>query len=514
MLKHSRKNPLTPANAATPPAIIPHAGAVAPPKPFFRAQVNSDGVMELIVYEQIGEDYDFWSGETTGISAKIIKAKLDSAPEYSSILMRINSPGGDAFEGVAILNLLRSQAKPVNVMIDGIAASAASVIAMAGTTIQMGSGAMMMIHNAWGFCMGNTHDMAQQSAALMAIDKAIASAYADRTGGDVAEIQAMMDEETWMGAEECIAAGFATGMQTAPSIDAKKAMAMAKGFKALNRFNKVPKKLKDKSAETPKAEDPGEMDECQCDCKSCEDGMCENCTNMACNDKNCMDCPMQSSIEESSAHSRIAVMASVLRTAPSIDVQVRSKSGNRILALRKSGPAVSNLVSTNAGKQSLIRVTGTLAPYDSLSCDLGGFKEVYAKGCFTDSVEKDDPMILLNHNIDVVLGRKSAGTARFSEDLFGLTYEVDLPDTQAARDLKVSMERGDVSGSSAAFFIDEYHWENRGGVRVRVIEKAQLLEGGPHTLAAYEKSSAAVIPDVADDELEHYGARLRLLKIA
>ena len=513
MIRLPKKTPLTPANSV-PPAVIPH-GAVVPPKPFFRAQVTADGVMELIVYEQIGEDYDFWSGETSGISARLIKEKLDATPDYSSILMRINSPGGDAFEGVAILNLLRSQAKPVNVMIDGIAASAASVIAMAGTTIQMGSGAMMMIHNAWGFCMGNTHDMAQQAAALMAIDKAIASAYADRTGGNVADIQVMMDEETWMGAEECIAAGFATGMQSAPSIDAKKAMALAKGFKALNRFNKVPKKLK--VVETPKAEDPGEMDECQCDCKSCEDGMCENCTNMACDDKNCVDCPMQGSLD-ASAHSRIAVMASVLRTAPSIDVQVRSKSGSRILALRKSGSAKFNLVpATGTGKQNQIRVTGTLAPYESLSCDLGGFKEVYAKGCFTESIDKDDPMVLLNHNIDVVLGRKSAGTARFSEDLFGLSYEVDLPDTQAARDLKVSMERGDVSGSSAAFFIDEYHWENRGGVRVRVIEKAQLLEGGPHTLAAYNQSSAEVDDNVdfeADNDIEQYGARLQLLKIA
>jgi HK97 family phage prohead protease len=125
--------------------------------------------------------------------------------------------------------------------------------------------------------------------------------------------------------------------------------------------------------------------------------------------------------------------------------------------------------------------------------------------------------VLFNHNIDAVLGRKSAGTARFWEDAAGLHYEADLPDTQAARDLKVSLERGDIKESSAAFYILESTWENRSGIRTRVIQEARLVEGSPHSFAAYGDSTAQAEPPqdpVADHDLEHYGARLQLLKIA
>ena len=113
-------------------------------KPFFRASVrNSTGVLEMMIYEQIGENW--WSGG--GVTAKSVKQRIDAAGPFSRLTLRINSPGGDAFEGIAILNMLRAQGKPIDVYVDGIAASAASIIAMCGDTITMGWGAMMMIHD-------------------------------------------------------------------------------------------------------------------------------------------------------------------------------------------------------------------------------------------------------------------------------------------------------------------------------------------------------------------------------
>lgn len=510
-------------------------------KPFFKAEMRTDGVLELVVYEQIGEDYDWWSGETTGISAKLVKEKLESM-EYSSILMRINSPGGDAFEGIAILNLLRSQDKPVNVKIDGIAASAASIIAMAGTTIEMGSGAMMMIHNAWGFCMGNTHDMLQNANALAAIDKSIASTYVDRTALKLEDVQAMMDAETWMDAQACVDKGFATGLQSAPTIESKKALAMAKNFGGLKKFANVPDKLKPRKAKTGNVSNDEEPDsdaetECLCECVGCMDGHCENCTLVDCVDPNCVDCPMQGGTD-ASAHAGIHVLAAMLRTQPAVNLQLRGTQ--TILAVRHSGQAAFNLIQVPGASAPVARINGALAPYGKPSCDLGGYVEVYEAGCFTASLESDNPRVLFNHNIDAILGLKSSGTARFTDTAEALVYEADLPNTQAARDLRESMERGDICGSSAAFFIDAYRWENRDGVRTRVIEKARLVEGGPHTFAAYVSTSAALTPaaeatevsadttsadlnspaaveeevPAVNNEIEQYEARLHLLKVA
>src|SRR5436305_9007606 len=120
--------------------------------PRFSAR-TTNSVMEILVYEQIGAN---WDG--TGVSVANVKAKLDGS-KYDSVHIRINSPGGDAFEGVAIKNLLQSTGKPVLVTVDGLAASAASIIAMAGDRIEMGEGSMLMIHNAWSLAVGDAREM-------------------------------------------------------------------------------------------------------------------------------------------------------------------------------------------------------------------------------------------------------------------------------------------------------------------------------------------------------------------
>lgn len=252
-------------------------------KPFFRAAVRQDGVLEMMVYEDIGENY--WDGG--GITAKTVKQQVDGAGIFSSISLRINSPGGDAFEGVAIHNLLKSLGKPIAVSVDGIAASAASIIAMCGSTIEMGSNAMMMVHNAWTYCAGNAADLTKMADTLSKIDVAIAQTYVDRTGKPMADIKALMDEETWMGAEECVTNGFATGIMGGSDGD-DEPMAMARKSKMLAHYRHVPKKLANKDDAAP---------ECACDCQNCQDGECENCTNKDCDDANCKDCPMQAGEE-------------------------------------------------------------------------------------------------------------------------------------------------------------------------------------------------------------------------
>jgi ATP-dependent protease ClpP protease subunit len=243
-------------------------------KPLFRASMQPGGTLELLVYEDIGQDW--WSD--TGVTAKNVKQQLDTAGIYSRIAVRINSPGGDAFEGVAIMNLLRAQRKPVDVFVDGIAASAASIIAMAGDTITMGKSSMMMVHNAWTVCMGDGDDMRKCAETLDLISSAIGEAYSDRSGKTAAEIKTIMDAETWMGAQECVDQGFATAVAEEDEEDDGQNMALAKSFKALRKLKNVPAALK------PKA---GETDACECKCGPCKDGNCPACDCTGCAAENC-----------------------------------------------------------------------------------------------------------------------------------------------------------------------------------------------------------------------------------
>ena len=509
----------------------PHAAAAAvppgarSPKPFFRAALRNDGTYELLVYEEIGDDW--WTGG--GITAKSFKQQLDSATgPYSQILLRINSPGGDAFEGVAILNMLRATGKKIRVCVDGLAASAASIIAMSGDEIEMGDGAMMMIHNAWSICVGPASDMQKQANALNAIDDSTAQVYSNKTGLKKAELLDMMGAETWLTAADCVKQGFATAKAAkrgAELPDMPEPVAMARqGFrKALASFRNVPAQFRDadcaRAQNAPRAGETEQPDEdaCLCSCKACKDSDCTNCTDTTCNDKNCQDCPMQE--ERESNRGWIPYLFTLLgigRPAPEVGFANGAHVEN-ILAMRR-GSCVLNLAPRSEGGAVIPRVKGLLAPYKSLSGDLGGFVEEYQPGCFAEFLKRDDPRVLYNHNIDSILGRKSAGTARFWEEADGLHYEADLPDTQAGRDVRVLLERGDIKEASAAFYIYQYRWEQRGDTRVRVIEKARLVEGSPHTFAAYGSATAEPeqVPEPAaaveaNYELELLGARLRLL---
>lgn len=143
-----------------------------------------------------------------GFSAKELMAALESAKK-KPLTLNINSPGGSYFEGVTIFNLLRDYPNHITVNVLGEAASAASVIAMAGDSIRVYSGAMMMVHRASGLAIGNKTDMRDLAEVLEKIDNVAADIYAARTGLSKDEVLALMDAETWMTPEECVSYGFA-----------------------------------------------------------------------------------------------------------------------------------------------------------------------------------------------------------------------------------------------------------------------------------------------------------------
>lgn len=166
----------------------------------------SDGSEDrsISVYDVIG--YDYWTGE--GVTAKRIAAALRSMGA-GPVTVNVNSPGGDMFEGLAIYNLLREHDGEITVKILGLAASAASVIAMAGDKVQIARAGFLMIHNAWVMAIGNRNDLIEVANTLKPFDDAMAGIYAARTGQDTKAMAKLMDSETWIGGEAAIEDGFA-----------------------------------------------------------------------------------------------------------------------------------------------------------------------------------------------------------------------------------------------------------------------------------------------------------------
>lgn len=159
------------------------------------------GPAELRIYDSIGGWF--------GITATDVAEALDKIDDDRDLKVRINSPGGDVFDGTAIYNLLRSRTGQVDVVVDGLAASAASFIAQAGDTVTMNRGTQMMVHDAIGFTIGNAGVHREQVAFLDRISDEIAGIYAARAGSKVAEWRERMLAETWYSAAEAVEVGLA-----------------------------------------------------------------------------------------------------------------------------------------------------------------------------------------------------------------------------------------------------------------------------------------------------------------
>jgi ATP-dependent protease ClpP protease subunit len=154
---------------------------------------------QVWLYDDIG-----WLGTTAKSFADEVRA-LD----VDDITVHVNSPGGGAWDGIAIHNTLRDHRARVTVVVDGMAASAASVVAMAGDTVRMNRGAQMMIHGARGVAAGPAAVMAEAAAMLDKLSDAMAGIYAARAGGTVEDWRTAMDAETWYSAAEAVDAGLA-----------------------------------------------------------------------------------------------------------------------------------------------------------------------------------------------------------------------------------------------------------------------------------------------------------------
>ena len=171
-----------------------------------------------------------------GVTARRISVALRSITT-EAITVDINSPGGDFFEGVAIYNLLRQDPRKVTVRILGLAASAASVIAMAGDEVQIGRAGFLMLHNAWVVAIGNRHDLAAAAETMIPFDAAMAEVYAAKAGVDQNVAAAWMDAETWFTGAQAVEAGLADSFLTADVVE--EAEAGGSGPSALKRVDSL-----------------------------------------------------------------------------------------------------------------------------------------------------------------------------------------------------------------------------------------------------------------------------------
>jgi ATP-dependent Clp protease protease subunit len=164
-----------------------------------KAQANE---AEIYLYEEIGSG---WFG---GVGAKEFKDELLKIGKVNNISVRLNSPGGDVFDGLAIYNLLKQNPARVTVYIDGLAASIASVIAMAGDEIRMGESAMLMVHDPWTMAMGDAQEMRDVADRLEKVGNQLLNIYSKRTGLKRTDVADLMAAETWMTGEEAMLNGF------------------------------------------------------------------------------------------------------------------------------------------------------------------------------------------------------------------------------------------------------------------------------------------------------------------
>jgi len=165
--------------------------------------VSQDGAAIITIFAEIGGP--------AGVTAQNIDASLRQFGSQP-VIVKINSPGGDVFDGIAIYNLLRAHPQPVTAQVLGIAASAASIITMAADRIEMARNSELMIHQAWMLAVGNGELLRKAADILDKMDAAIAGTYAARSGQPIAEVIAMMADETFLDAGEAIDMGFADAL--------------------------------------------------------------------------------------------------------------------------------------------------------------------------------------------------------------------------------------------------------------------------------------------------------------
>ena len=207
---------------------------------YWEMNKTDDNVGEISIYGEIVSD-KWYDNETSAIS---FKDDLNDLGDVDTINLHINSPGGSVFEGTAIHNMLKMHKATVNVYVDGLAASIASVIAMSGDTIFMPENAMLMIHNPWTFAVGNAKELRKQADDLDRIAQASIKTYLSKSNGKIDEetLTQLLDEEPWLSAQEALDYGLADEV-----LEANQAVASLPG-EFLERYKRVPSQLRKESA--------------------------------------------------------------------------------------------------------------------------------------------------------------------------------------------------------------------------------------------------------------------------
>jgi ATP-dependent Clp endopeptidase proteolytic subunit ClpP len=206
---------------------------------WYAIQSTENGSAEISLFDEIGFG---------GTSAKEFIAELKKL-SGQHIHLRINSVGGSVVEGTAIYNALRRHKGGLTVHVEALAASMASVVAMAGEEVAISDNALLMIHNPWSMSMGDADDLRKEADILDKLKATLVNAYKRKTGMDSEQIAALMDDETWLGAEEAVAMGFADYVE-----DGLEAAASITPAEARSRFDKFSNSMR-KPAKNRKAEE-------------------------------------------------------------------------------------------------------------------------------------------------------------------------------------------------------------------------------------------------------------------
>lgn len=204
--------------------------------------VKTDETAKLYLYGNITRN-SWWDEEA--ITSSSVKEQLANLSDVKKLEVHINSGGGDVFESIAILNLLKQHPASIDIYIDGLAASGASVIAMAGENIIMPKTAMMMIHKAWTFAMGNADELRKTAEDMDKMDSAVLEAYKEKFIGDEEDLKTLVKNETWLTAQECFELGLCSELfeEEKPEEDIKTADEIKNSILEKMRLNAQARKV-------------------------------------------------------------------------------------------------------------------------------------------------------------------------------------------------------------------------------------------------------------------------------
>lgn len=211
----------------------------------FKALGNNEG--ELCIYGEIADSQGGWFSDGTEVTPTTFKEDLDALGDIDTLNVYLNSPGGDVFAGQAIYNQLKRHPATVNMHVDGLAASIASVIAMAGDTIYMPANSMMMIHHPMSQVYGNAAEMRTMADTLDKVSESIQQCYLAKAPDlDPGDLVDLMDNETWMTAQEAHDMGLCDVVE-----DEKSLVASVKDLEILASYKHAPKFITVKNEEEP-----------------------------------------------------------------------------------------------------------------------------------------------------------------------------------------------------------------------------------------------------------------------